>query len=363
MFHDYPQLFNASNRTNLRVIREGGQLVTHVGFTIRPAVLLGVVINVACIGAVATAPEARGRGLGSVCVQDAFDHASASGVDLMMISGGRGLYTRVGCREVGADHRFTLEAGNAASRGAVTRPGFTLVPLTAHDIPALGAIHEREAVRFVRPRDDWERAFDCGIVMNTPSDFWGVSDGSGTVAYVIVHRPDRVRNRKDGDVLFVRVVEHAGSRDAVAHALSALIDQYGAGRAEVHVGGHDADLVRVLRHAGLQGVPEPSSGTIRVIDFPGLMEKVRPLIAGRIGHDSASRLVFEADERAGNARGGFTIGDGSRTIRLADHAALGPWLFGDPGDTHPEPDGDRSLAAELAPALPLPALWYGVNYV
>jgi hypothetical protein len=38
-------------------------------------------------------------------------------------------------------------------------------------------------------------------------------------------------------------------------------------------------------------------------------------------------------------------------------------LFGDPGDTHPEPDGDRSLAAELAPALPLPALWYGVNYV
>ena len=363
MFHDYPQLFNASNRTNLRVIREGGQLVTHVGFTVRPAVLLGAVINVACIGAVATAPEARGRGLGSVCVQDAFDHASASGVDLMMISGGRGLYTRVGCREVGADQRFTLEAGNAASRAAVTRPGFTLVPLTAHDIPALGAIHEREAVRFVRPRDDWERAFDCGIVMNTPSDFWGVSDGSGTVAYVVVHRPDRVRNRRDGDVLFVRVVEHAGSRDAVAHALSALIDQYGAGRAEVHVGGHDADLVRVLRHAGLQGVPEPSSGTIRVIDFPGLMEKVRPLIAGRIGHDLASRLVFEADERAGNARGGFTIGDGSRTIRLADHAALGPWLFGDPGDTQTEPDGDRSLAAELAPALPLPALWYGVNYV
>ena len=200
-------------------------------------------------------------------------------------------------------------------------------------------------------------------MINTPSDFWGVSDGSGTVAYLIVHRPDRVRNRRAGDALFVRVVEHAGSRDAVAHATSALIDHYGAGRAEVHVGGHDAELVRLLHHAGLQGVPEPSSGTVRVIDFPGLMAKVRPLIAGRVGRALASRLVFAADERAGNARGGFTIGDGNRTVRLADHAALGPWLFGDPGEAHPEPDGDRTLAAELATALPLPALWYGVNYV
>lgn len=363
MFHDYPQLFNASNRTNLRVIREGDQLVTHVGFTVRPVVLLGAVINVACIGAVATAPEARGRGFGSICVQDAFDHASASAVDLMMISGGRGLYTRVGCREVGTGCRFTLEAGHTESRAAVTGQGLTLVPLTAQDIPVLGAIHEREAVRFVRPRDDWERAFDCGIVMNTPSDIWGVSDGSGVVAYVVVHRPDHVRNRKVEDALFVRVVEHAGPRNVVAHALSALIDQYGAGRAEVHVGGHDAELVRALRHAGLHGVPEPSSGTIRVIDFPGLMGKVRPLIGGRIGHDLASRLVFEADERAGSARGGFSIGDGNRTIRLNDHASLGPWLFGTPGDTHSGPDGDASLAADLASALPLPAPWYGVNYV
>ena len=363
MFHDYPQLFNASNRANLRVIREGDHLVTHVGFTVRPAVLLGTVITVACIGAVATAPEARGRGLGSICVQDAFDHASASGVDLMLISGGRGLYTRVGCREVGVDHRFILEARNAAGRATVARPGLALVPLTDLDIPALGAIHEREAVRFVRPRDDWDRAFDCGIVMNTPSDFWGVSNGSGIVAYVAVHHPDRIRHREAEDELFVRVVEHAGPRDAVAHALSALIDQYGAVRAEVHVGGHDVELAWVLRHAGLHGVPEASSGTIRVIDFPRLMGKVRPLIAGRVGHALASRLVFEADERAGSARGGFSIGDGSRTIRVADHASLGPWLFGTPEGTHSGPEGDQSLAADLATALPLPALWYGVNYV
>ncbi|MSQ42614.1 MAG: GNAT family N-acetyltransferase [Chloroflexi bacterium] len=363
MFHDYPQLFNAANRANLRVIREGDQVVTHVGFTVRPAVLLGSVINVACIGAVATAPEARGRGLGSMCVQDAFDHASAAGVDLMLISGGRGLYTRVGCREVGVDHRFILESGDTAGRAGVARPGLALVPVTAADIRALGAIHEREAVRFVRPRDDWERAFDCGIVMNTPSDFWGVADGSGVIAYVVVHRPDRVRYRKAEDALFVRVVEHAGPRDAVAHALPALIDRYGAARAEVHVGGHDMDLVRALRHAGLHGVPEASSGTIRVVDFPRLMGKVRPLIAGRTGHDLASRLVFEADERAGSARGGFSIGDGTRTIRVADHASLGPWLFGTPEGTHSVPQGDPSLAADLASALPLPALWYGVNYV
>jgi hypothetical protein len=93
------------------------------------------------------------------------------------------------------------------------------------------------------------------------------------------------------------------------------------------------------------------------------MERVRPLIAARMGAAAASRLTFHADERPGSARGGFTVRDGAASLRIASHADLGPWLFGTPEDLVPPVTGDHDLAAVLGNALPLPTLWYGVNYV
>ena len=54
MLLNYPQLFNAENQDNLRIIADGGTVVSHVGMIQRPASFLGCRINVACVGAVAT---------------------------------------------------------------------------------------------------------------------------------------------------------------------------------------------------------------------------------------------------------------------------------------------------------------------
>ena len=169
MFRDYPQLFDEANRDNLRVVSEDGKVVSHVGMTERAASLAGCRIDVCCIGAVATYQEYRGRGFASAAFQDCCAKAAADGVDVMLISGGRGLYTRVGCRQVGQDWDVAFAPGQAAS--ALSSHPATLVPATAADIPALRALHQQEAVRFLRPREDWEMALDCGIVMNTASDF------------------------------------------------------------------------------------------------------------------------------------------------------------------------------------------------
>src|SRR5919199_254971 len=173
MFHDYPQLFDEANRENLRVVSEDGKVVTHVGMTERVASLAGCRVDVCCIGAVATYDEYRGRGFASAAFQDCCNKAAADGIDVMLISGGRGLYTRVGCRQVGQNWEFAFAPGQPVSGD--TDAMATLVPVTASDIPALRMLHQQESVRFLRPREDWQRAFDCGVVMNTASDFWGVS--------------------------------------------------------------------------------------------------------------------------------------------------------------------------------------------
>jgi hypothetical protein len=362
MFREYPQLFDRANRANLRVVAEDGKVVTHVGMTQRAASLQGCRIDVACIGAVATYDDYRGRGFASAAFQDCCDKAAADGVDVMLISGGRGLYTRVGCRQVGQDHDFALERENADKLSA---DGCDLVAYGPDDIPALRAIHAQEGVRFVRPRDDWRWFFASRVAMNTPSDLWGVRRGGALLAYLLVHQPDKIRRRAPGDPTTARIVEFAGDRTAVAVGMRLLLEAYPypVDRATIHAGGHDAVLRAGLESKGLAGTPAGASGTLRVINFPQLMERCRPLLAARAGSEDAAALRFEADERPGSALGGFTIRRGAATLRLPDLAGLAQYLFGSPKPLDAEPSGDAGLAALMREMLPLPALWYGINYV
>ena len=368
MFQEYPQLFNIPNISNLRVVAENNQIVCHVGMTHRPASLHGCRIDVASIGAVATLEEARGKGYASAAFQDACDTSAHDGIDLMLISGGRGLYTRAGCRVVGLDHDFHLDSVAIDKLSSVRPPGggsFRLEPLGPEHIAEMRALQAAEPVRYIRRAEDWQMALECRTVMNTASDFWGVRVGDLLVAYVIVHQPGRAR-RREGDPTFARVVEFAGVRASVIAALPMLLRQYGVEQVRIHAQGSDPVLARVLHlTTGVEGIESGFSGTLRVINFPQLMESCRPLLAERAGHGATSELRCESDAPAGSANGGFTFRRGSETVRVSDLGSLAVFLFGArkplEGDT--PPTGDESLLRDLRAALPLPVPWYGISYV
>ena len=368
MFQEYPQLFNAANQKNLRVVADDGKLVCHVGMTERPASLLGCRIDVASIGAVATLNEYRGKGYASAAFQDACDVAAQDGIDVMLISGGRGLYLRAGCRVVGLDHDFHLDEA-AASKLASVRPpgggGFTFAPLTSEHIAEMRALYVAEPVRYIRRFEDWQMALECGVVMNTASDFWGVRLGDVLVAYVIVNRPAKAR-RREGDPTYARVVELAGQRAAILASLPELRRHYGTEQIRIHAQGSDPVLARVLRlTTGVEGSESGFSGTLRAINFPQLMERCRPLLAERIGEAAAGDLAFEADNAPGSAEGGFTIRRGAEAVRVGDLGSLAVFLFGarKPAETDSPPTGDESLLRDLRASLPLPVPWYGISYV
>jgi predicted N-acetyltransferase YhbS len=362
MFANYPQLFNEQNRQNLRVVAEDGKVVCHVGMIERPAALMGCRIDVACIGAVATYDEYRGNGFASRAFQDCCDKAAADGIDVMLISGGRGLYTRVGCRRVGQDWDFAIDSQGADSLRSLASDSAVLSPLGVESVSVLRALYQVETVRFLRPLEDWRMAFDCRVVMARSADFWGVSLGGTPIAYLIVNPPSAMR-RSTEDPSIIRVAEFAGDRTAITVALPRLIDHYGAERLTIHVQGTDTILRTHLSRADIVGTPSPTWGTLRVINFPRLMERCRPLLAERIGAVATQDVRFEADERPGSAHGGFTIRRGSEAVRIPDLGTLAHYLFGMPDGASIEPEGSPRLAAELAEALPLPSLWYGISYV
>ncbi len=352
MFEQYPQLFNAANRANLRVIAADGKVVSHVGMIERPASLLGCAIQVCCIGGVATLPDYRERGYASAAFADAVAKAQADGVDLMLISGGRGLYLRAGSRRVGQDQEFTVTPA-AAPRLQATTTGIRVAPVTAEHLPLLQDLYATEAVRFVRWREDWHMAFDCKYVMNRPTEFHLIYRGADPVAYLLIQHPRPGTAEHEPRV----VAEFAGDRAALACALGRLAAERDIAL-RVHVLRADTVLASLLAGAAVPAEPAPFSGTLLVINFVQLMERMRPLLAERLGAATARQLSFHA------ATDHFTIAKGEESITLSGRGDLALYLFGSPNDDEAiAPAGSPALAAQLRQALPLPALWYGVSYV
>lgn len=356
---EYPQLFHADNFANLRVCFDDGRCVSHVGMTQQNAALFGCPVRVGCIGGVATHPDYRGQGLASHCFDDAVNKARGDGVDFMLVSGDRTLYRRRGCLRAGQSEAFTLtaEAAAAAIATAPKVPPVTIEPLAASDLPLIMDCYRREPVRFLRTPDDYQRALDCGVVMDRRSDFLVVRENGDFRGYLIVGQPG-----EDGRA---SVAEFAGERRALLAALFALAQQRGSVR-ELgwQVAEHD-DLFRSLcAGAGLSGRPAALPGTVKMIHFSQLMERLRPRWQELLGVRRAARLLFEQHDDEYVIR----LGDGDALV--ADRDTMTRLVFGAPppdAGAQAQPGVAAGTPTELqrvlATILPLPGLWYGLNYV
>jgi predicted N-acetyltransferase YhbS len=345
----YPQLFSEDNFENLRVCLDAGQCVSHVGMTERHASLLGCRIQVCCIGAVATLPEYRGQGLASACFDDAVSKAYRDGVDVMIVSGDRSLYRMRGCLRVGRDSAFTLTPETLPAVAEAARPAVTVESMTGDELALAADCYRHEPVRFLRLPEDYARAWKSRYVMNRASDFLVIREGSDFRGYGILQRPGEERR--------AGLVEFAGDRHAVFAALPELFRRYSLTALGWQVQSHDALFRALCASAGLPGEPRTTPGTVKLINFPQLMERLRPYWEERIGRQEAAQLAFwqEADRYGVRSGGDAFVTDRDTATRL---------LFGTPDGAEAQATaGAGALRQTLERMLPLPTLWYGINYV
>jgi GNAT superfamily N-acetyltransferase len=358
----FPHLFDEENHDNLRVCLDAGRCVSHVGMIQRDASLFGCRVRVGCIGAVSTHPDYRRRGLASACFDDALRKAGQDGVDLMIVSGDRSLYRMRGCVHVGGDTVFTITADSTAvvssqqsDRTRLTADhcpltaGLTVELMTDAELPLVMECYRREPVRFMRPPGDYLHALRSGWVMNRRSEFLVLRERGEFRGYVIAPRAE-----PDGSA---RLAELAGDRRVVLAALPAILRRNGLASLQFQVMRHDRLLQSLCEQAGLAGVSRSTPGTVTLINFPQLMERLRPYLEERLGARTATALRFAWED----SQGVFAFG--SEAIRVSRHLAA-RMLFGTPaGLPEPLPDLGGSLGEALRAVLPVPTLWYGVNYV
>ena len=144
MGRQYPMIFDPARLEQLRIFEHGGKPVSLVSTVVSDTVLLGCAVRVAAVGSVCTDAAHRGRNLAGRLVDDAVARALAAGAPIMLISGGRSLYTRRGAAGCGRFYRYDLRRDTLPPLDQ----RLTLREVTADNAESALRMYEAEALRF-----------------------------------------------------------------------------------------------------------------------------------------------------------------------------------------------------------------------
>lgn len=331
------------HRREARVIVEDGRVVSAIQMLYNYVSMHGCRVKVASIGGVCTRKDRRRRGLAGAVLAHCLKEMAARGAHLLYVSGDRSLYRRNHCVKVGEFLEAELSRetlGPVTSSPAVRR-------IAADQWPAVAPLHQAEAVRFVRRADFLSEA--CFWWDQSHPEIWAVEHKERPVSYLIV-APPREGSRAGGGRV---VTEYGGSRAAMLDALPCICERSRIPRVKLAFPAHDRDLIHLL--GGLGTAMKPVTlldHTVRILDLPALMRRLRPYLASLLRRTDLRRLSFGQQEDTCV----FRYGEESAELDLAQSAGV---VFGGP-NAAPMPG---ALGRVLSQVFPLPMPDPGLNYI
>ena len=377
MKDNFPMLFSDWNLNNLRVIVEDDKVVSHIGVSQREISVYGCRTRVGSIGAVCTHPDYRERGFATMLLEDTIKMLDTDGATVMIISGGRGLYQRAGCRGVGKRYNFHINRSDLdrfpSSSGDIEIASYQEV----EHLKQFSEIQQREAIRFLRPVDDFKAMLDVIVMrrgLGQRNDVLAVQRDGTCFAYMVMS----INQKRDSDELVCRIGEYAGSRLAIISAIKMFASRSGSrsNRAkpdafglrlfekhdfnELNVGAlpQDTEFFYILEALNLQPSINTLAGTMRIINFERLMEHFRPYLQQSLGRKTAASLQFKAND----GKHLFQIED--EQFIIENEADLVQLILGTPDNAELKiMPNEGKLAEVLCEVLPLPFVWAGLNFV
>jgi len=345
---EYPLLFHPRRGRQLHIMTRNGAPVSLVGMTVNDVVMYGCRTKVACIGSVCTAQEHRGKGLAGKLVDAAAVAARRARATVMLISGGRSLYTRRGASDCGVYSRCEFDAKRAARRAK----GLTVQRVGHNAWRGAHALWQAEHVRFERSLADYRLAAAQG---------WPVLRGGGTYVVRKAKRAVAVVTVRPKDASTLRTIEFAGSRTAALPGLGRIGAAQGFETVTVMCYPADVTLVEETKRLGGDVAKRRFGGMVKLLDPRGLWRDFRRLIARSVGTTVAKslRVAYDADDLCIHTLR-FTLGKESVELRGAQNLTAA--LFGHP-TRRPLGQWSKGLGSLLDHALPLPLPLYGLNFV
>ena len=233
---------------------------------------------------------------------------------------------------------MTVLSGECAAR--LPEREVELRKLSAADLAGCAAAYERKPTRFVRPEEDWTSLLESDSATGRGVDVTALCEGGTCVGYLVP-----ATTNEDG---IHRIDEFAGEPGVLAGALAQLMAQRGCHGLEMRLQAGDMELRGLLEAAGASFRTVATGGTLLLLRFAQVMERLRPHFEARMG-------VARAAAACGSRRT-------ANSSRLAPATTPSPSI----GPARPRPFSGiprRSLCRACgARYCPSPTLWYGLNY-
>ncbi|MFE5323434.1 GNAT family N-acetyltransferase [Paenibacillus sp. NPDC056579] len=288
----FPDVFSTSLGQSYGAF-DNGKLVSFMGLV--PGVIrIGQArVNVYLLGSVCTHTEHRGQGYASQILERIFEHIDKAGASLLLVSGGRSLYTRVHCLPYGQIQRFSL---NAESTGQLQDSSgqLTLRELAPTDWLHLHKLAAARTAAFEQSVFDIAKLIQSEAIVSCikMKHRVVVAQKAGVpVAYAVIAVPNPPYTNKRTPF----VVEHAGDAQAIAMLADYARERYGLSEIRVAVSPHETGLLEAM--APFESKTEKNQGTVKIVSLPRLLEQLQPYWQGHPGAAQALQsLSVEALE-------------------------------------------------------------------
>jgi GNAT superfamily N-acetyltransferase len=351
----FPHVFCESNIDNLRIIVCDGKVVSHLAIWEGLLYFYGIQLKIGLIGCVCTHPDYRMRGYASMLVSDAFTKLRRDDVDLVMVSGARMLYSRVGCVESGILYDYVIPA-DRAELFKDRIGGVEIEEYRGDDALDLVELYQREPIRFRRSYDEFkllvDRIFTVSVEAKGYASIYLSYKMGRVISYVVLLR-------WPGSSL-ATVIEYAGSRTGILSMLYDTARMHGVDRIRLQIPYGEWDLVASLESYGLKPEASYAPASFAILNPPVFIEKIKPYIEERIGVG----LDFKVSPRDGY----IELYASGESMKLKDSRMLTALVFGRPSIIRNLDDDDIAIDMDRIPRIfrrvfPLPSIRYGLNYI
>lgn len=342
------------------VVADQGKPVSQIAIFHDQLKMYDGTIQVGSIGGVCTHPEYRKQGLASRLMEHCTQRLVDEGAQLMLISGDAGVYMRLGNVFQGKYRYFSIpprENIRSVPNDLVVRR------TTPADALTCSKLYQAEPVHFVRHKADFVDAIQDPLRHRyVHVDQWIVERSGQVVAYLFLGAlwgmPLETGIRHVG--------EYAGSRSALVDALNLIVTKGNLKELTWPVAWQDIELIQLLQDSGYGGnMTHLDGATYRIIDFPGLIKDLRPMLKARLDKNVLRGLRFE---QSGPLLGGigkdrYSITRGTERFEL-DGAQMTRLVMGSTDlDAESMSIPTSGALAEVISALfPLPSFLPGLNY-
>jgi len=259
----YPKVWgkNTVDWNNKLIIKEKGEIASHVGIFILPAEADGVSFKLGGIGGVATLPQYRGKGYMSKLLKHTFQKMKEQGCPLSWLGGDRQRYGAFGYETAGKMINFIVSPRSLSH--TVNPEPIELIRYAGQEdlLEKIISLHEKEPLRVKRSQLDYQLLMDrYGVItyLGRKRNKW---------AYLTL-RGERASNQ---------VIELGGDISVLASLFGSLFKHYGYGNLGIGYPYYPTRIFSLLREVA-SGWQVSPTGMIKILNLRQTLEAFLPQI-------------------------------------------------------------------------------------